>query len=75
MLLMMLGATCLVVAAANAGYNPCQPGKPVSLEVTATGNVIEFCGGLDPIPFLVSGVLGAGCGLVLFRRPPRRARS
>ncbi len=66
-----LGAVCLLVAFRSRDYNPC-PEEPVTL---APGETSFECGGLDPIPWLVTGltvVLLSSVAYALTRRSRTR---
>jgi hypothetical protein len=69
------GALCLAVAAANRDYVAC-PDGPITL---GPGEDSFSCGGLDPLPWLVVGVVLLVAGPALYalarrRGPPRFGR-
>jgi hypothetical protein len=66
------GAVCLLVAALNREYNPCPEG-PITVP---PGETSYSCGGLDPLPWLVAGIVLGLAGAAAYaggRRigPPR----
>lgn len=69
------GAFCLAIAASSRDYVAC-PDGPIAL---GPGEESFSCGGLDPVPWLIAGVVLAAAGPVLYalaRRsgPPRFGR-
>jgi hypothetical protein len=66
------GGVCLAVAARSWDYNPCSD-EPVRLPA---GTTSYSCGGMDPIPWLITGIVLLVAGIVAYmtaRRlgPPR----
>ncbi|MGI9021532.1 MAG: hypothetical protein ACR2G3_12585 [Solirubrobacterales bacterium] len=65
-LLLAIGLASLLVVLAQAGFNTCGPGEPVSVQVQG-GDVTRLCGGIDLVPFLAAGVIGVASGVGLLR--------
>jgi hypothetical protein len=68
------GGVCLAVAARSWDYNPCSD-KPVRLPA---GTTSYSCGGMDPIPWLIAGIVLTVAGLAAYtlarRFGPRQIR-
>ena len=68
------GVVMLVVAAANSDYTACTPGEPVNAGTIGDGSFYVSCGGTDPTPFLIVGLVALGLALVAATLSMRRAR-
>lgn len=55
-----VGLLCLLVAFLSRDYEPC-PGEPVILN---PGDPSFSCGGMNPVPWLVVGILLSGAGAI-----------
>jgi hypothetical protein len=70
----VIGLALLVVAAINSDYTACAPGEPVGGGVNADGSTYVSCGGTDPTPFLVLGLVALGLALAAAALSVRRGR-
>jgi len=67
------GLVCLLVAFLNWDYVPC-PAEPIKL---GPGQSSFHCGGFDPVPWLIAGILLTGAGIIgylLFTTLSKRLR-
>jgi hypothetical protein len=65
------GLVCLVVSGLNRNYRPCPESGVLTVPADATS--VE-CGGFDPLPFLVAGVVLALAGPALVAAARQRGR-
>ncbi|MEX2210837.1 MAG: hypothetical protein WD689_03640 [Gaiellaceae bacterium] len=68
-----VGALALVVAAGNRDYTPCGPHGELSLPPDAAPGSVS-CGGGDPTPWLVAGVILFGAALLAYALAARLRR-
>jgi hypothetical protein len=53
----VFGVVLLVVAVSNFDYGVCQPGEPAFAGVNADDSGYSSCGGVNPVPYLVGGLI------------------
>ncbi|MGH3023512.1 MAG: hypothetical protein ACRDNI_07650 [Gaiellaceae bacterium] len=66
------GLVCLGIALANRSYDPCPPQGQLTIP---PGETSATCGGLDPLPWLVAGVLLLAVGVAGHALADRSRRS
>ena len=68
--LLGVGGICVFIAYRNRGYVPC-PSSETTIRLSPGEHYFASCGGFDPLPWLIVGLLLATAGLggyLVFRR-------
>ena len=60
------GVVVLLVGLLNRDYEPCPPGGRLWIPPSAPPGTSVSCGGMDPTPWLRSGVALCGVGLIAY---------